>query len=455
MHLNGIVKIMKDMTNGSPLKHLWLYALPLLLGNWFQMGYNAVDLMIVGRFIGKDALAAVGISAPVMNLVILSITGLCLGAGVLMSEFFGAKQWDALRIQFSTTLLSGMLLSMTVALFGIIFIHPFMRVLSVPKEIQEITAVYLRIIFMGTPFTFFYNALSAALKSVGDAKTPLKFLMFASILNGVLDVIFIGGFGFGIICSAVTTVTAEAVSAVLSAIYLVKNIPELCPGKQEWTINRNFLAKTCQYGGITALQQTVQPIGKLFIQGQVNALGINVIAAFNIVTKIDDFVFTPEQSIAQAITTYIAQNRGAKKEHRILRGFLIGLGLEFAYWVFVGCITMFFKTGFLSLFITGEASKEVIQEGVQYLSLMTVFYLWPAMTNGLQGFFRGMGKLRITLIGTFIQTFLRVLMTFLLAPNFGIRGIAFSCAVGWSFMLLFEIPLCIREFCSMDTKLRE
>ncbi len=440
---------MRDMTQGSPLRHLWKYTIPLLLGNWFQMGYNAIDSIIVGRFIGKDALAAVGIASPVMNLVILAITGICLGAGVLMSEFFGEKNWESLRIQFSTTLLSGMLMSILVAMLGILFVYPIMKILVVPEEILESTATYLRIIFMGTPFTFAYNALSVALKSVGDAKTPLKFLMFSSVLNGILDVIFIGGLGYGIICSATTTVIAEAVSAILAIIYLVKNIPELCPRRNEWKIHKAFFIKTYQFGGITALQQAVQPIGKLLIQGQVNALGVDVIAAFNVVTKIDDFAFTSEQSISQAITTYIAQNRGAKKENRIKKGFLTGLGLEFGYWILVGSVTMLFRRPIMSLFVTGEAAENVIQIGTQYLALMAIFYLWPAMTNGVQGFFRGMGQLKITLLGTFIQTSIRVLLTVLLAPDMGIKGIAFGCVAGWTLMLLVEVPLCIREFHKM------
>lgn len=444
------IEQMRDMTKGSAAKHLWGYALPLLLGSWFQMGYNAVDSMIVGRFIGKDALAAVGIASPVMNLIILGITGLCLGAGVLMSEYFGAKNWKALRTQVSTMLLSGAAVSTAAAAAGIFFVYPLMDGLAVPQEIRTITAVYLRIIFLGAPFTFFYNAMSAALKSVGDSKTPLKFLMFASCLNGVLDLIFIGGLRFGIVCSAVTTVLAEAVSALLAAVYLIRHVPELCPEKGEWKIDRSMLSRTCRYGGVTALQQAVQPIGKLLIQSQVNMLGVDVIAAFNAVTRVDDFAFTPEQSIAQALTTFTAQNRGAGKKQRIGKGFGTGMALEFGYWILVGGITAGCKGSIMSLFVTGENAGKVIETGVQYLSLMSLFYLWPAMTNGIQGFFRGMGKLKITLLGTCIQTGIRVLMTYLLAPEMGIRGIAFACAAGWSVMLLAEIPLCVKEMLEIN-----
>lgn len=436
---------MKDMTKGPAIGHLCTYAIPLILSNWFQMGYNAIDSIIVGRFIGKDALAAVGIASPLMNLVILSISGLCVGAGVLMSEFFGAKKWTELKAQFSTTILSGAILSVVIALLGILFVRPILTLLAVPVEIMDTTATYVAITFLGAPFTFFYNALSAALKSVGDSKTPLKFLMFASILNGVLDVIFIGFLGFGIVCSATTTVIAEAASALLAAIYLSRNIPELCPERGQWTINRDYLKRTVQFGGVSALQQSVQPIGKILIQSQVNALGVNVIAAFNAVSRIDALALVPGQSIGQAVTTYIAQNRGARKNERIAKGYLAGVGLEVVYWMFFGSLVFFFKRPMMSLFVTGDEASTVIEIGAEYLTLMAIFYLWPAMTNCVQGFFRGMGKLKITLCGTFIQTSIRVAATYLLAPSLGIRGIALACAAGWTMMLLWEIPLCIRE----------
>lgn len=435
---------MKDMTKGSTAGHLCSYALPLILSNWFQMGYNAIDSIIVGRFIGRDALAAVGIASPLMNLVILSISGLCIGAGVLMSEFFGAKRLKELRIQFATTLLSGTMLSVLIAILGIVLVHPVLTLLGVPEEIMDTTSTYVTITFLGAPFTFFYNAFSAALKSVGDSKTPLKFLMFASVLNGVLDIIFIGGFGFGIVCSATTTVVAEAVSALLAALYLIKHLPDLCPQRGEWVINKEHLKRTIQYGGVSALQQSVQPVGKLLIQSQVNALGVNVIAAFNAVSRIDALALVPGQSIGQAVTTYIAQNRGAEKKEHIAKGYAAGVALETLYWLFFGTFVFFAKEPLMSLFVTGEDASAVISTGASYLSLMALFYFLPAMTNCVQGFFRGMGKLKITLCGTIIQTSIRVAATYLLAPIMGIRGIALACAAGWMIMLLWEIPLCLR-----------
>ena len=436
---------MRDMTKGNPAGHLIAYALPLLFGTWFQMGYNAVDSIIVGRFIGKEALAAVGIASPIMNLVILSISGVSIGAGVLMSEFFGSKDWSSLKRQFSTTVLAGGILSLLVMILGIVFTDLIVALMAVPTEITDMTALYLRITFWGAPFTFFYNVLSAALKSVGDSKTPLRFLIITSVFNGSLDLILIGGFGFGIVCSASTTVAAQGLSALLAIMYVTHKVPELCPTKKEWVIDKDLLKKTISYGGVTALQQSVQPIGKLLIQGQVNLLGVDVIAAFNAVSKVDAFAFVPEQSIAQAITTYVAQNRGAAKNERIKGGFLAGMGLEFCYFILICTITLLFKIPIMSMFVTGDSAQNIIGIGAQYLSLMAFFYILPGMTNGVQGFFRGMGQFKITVLGTFIQTSMRVVMTYLLAPSMGIRGIAIGCAIGWSLMLLVQVPICMKK----------
>ena len=236
-----------------------------------------------------------------------------------------------------------------------------------PDSIFGITGIYLRITFLGAPFTFFYNALAAGLKSVGDSKTPLKFLAFSAVLNAVLDLILIGGLGFGIVCSAVTTVVAEAASALLAAVYMARRVPELCPGHGQWRIRRDLLGPILRYGAVTAVQQAVQPICKVLIQGQVNALGVGAIAAFNAVTRVDDFAFTPEQSIATAITTYIAQNRGAGQTARIRRGFAVGLRVELGYWLLMGSLTLLLRRGILSLFVAGDRRRHCTGQHVSGL----------------------------------------------------------------------------------------
>ena len=431
---------MRDMTQGSPASHLWRHALPLLLGNWLQLSYNAVDSIIAGRFIGKDALAAEGIAGPVMNLVILAITGLCIGAGVLMSEAYGGKNYTRLGKIMGNTLVFGGIVCGVVALAGIIFAPLLLSAMAVPAEIFDVTVVYLRITFLGAPFTFCYNALAAGLRSVGDAKTPLKFLAFSAVLNAALDLVFLGILGFGVLCSAATTVFAEAVCAGLAVWYMLRRVPLLIPQNAQWKPERSLLGQILRYGGPTALQQAIQPIGKVLIQGQVNSLGVTAIAAFNAVTRVDDFACIPEQSISSAASTYIAQNRGAEKYDRIRPGFRISLRLEVCYWMLIAAIVVLLRRPIVSLFVTGEGAEEVVRLGSGYLGWMALFYLWPAMTNGMQGFFRGMGKMYTTMLGTLIQAGVRTICVFLLAPVVGLNGIAFSCAIGWTCMLLFEIP---------------
>ena len=431
---------MRDMTVGAPRGHLWRHALPLLLGNWLQLSYHAADTIIAGRFIGQDALAAEGIATPLMNLVILAISGLCIGAGILMSEAYGAKNMPRLRAVLGNTLTAGPSGCCLLAMLGILFTPQLLILLQVPPEIASITAVYLRITFLGAPFTFCYNALSAGLKSVGDADTPLKFLAFSAIVNALLDLVFLGLLGFGIVCSAVTTVFAEALCAIVSLVYTLRKVPQLYPRREHWQPDTGILRQILRYGGPTALQQAIQPVCKVLIQGQVNALGVSSIAAFNAVTRADDFACIPAQSISSAISTYIAQNRGAGKFERIRPGFRCGIQLEFCYWILIGSTVALLKTPLVGLFVTGDGSAEVIRLGREYLSFMALFYLFPAMTNGMQGFFRGMGKMYTTMAATFLQASVRTLCTCLLAPYIGIIGIAWSCAIGWSLMLLFEVP---------------
>ncbi len=428
-----------DMTEGSIPRHLIFYSIPLILGNLFQLTYNAVDSIIVGRFIGKEALAAVGTTSPVMNIIILGISGICIGASVLMSGFFGAGEEDMVKKELATTAAFGVFFSLIIMILGMLVTKPLLCALAVPEEILGIAVTYLRIIFLGAPFTFFYNAVASALKSVGDSKTPLKFLAFCSVLNGGLDVIFIGFLHFGITCSAVTTVAAEALSALLCILYVYRKIPLLQLKLSEFGIDKALLLQTLQYGGVTALQQSCQPVGKLLIQGAVNPMGVEVIAAFNAVNRVDSYAFTPEQSIANGITTFVAQNAGAGKTERIRTGFCWGLLLEFCYWILICFTILGLRTPIMKLFVTGK-NPEIVALGSGYLGLMAFFYLLPGFTNGMQGYFRGRKCMKMTLLGTFIQTSLRVIFVCLLTPRLGLNGVAYACAVGWSVMLLVEVP---------------
>jgi putative MATE family efflux protein len=438
-----VKRMIKDMTKGNIPKQLVNFSIPLILGNLLQLTYNAVDSIVVGRFAGTDALAAVGTANPVMNIVILGITGICIGASVLMSEFFGAKKYEELKKEISTTLIFGCFFSLLIVILGLIFSKAILKLLGVPEEILEPSTAYLRIIFVAMPFTYLYNAVAAAMRSVGDSKTPIRFLAIASILNGVLDFVFVGGFKMGVVGAALATDIAEACSAIFCIIYIYKKVPLLRLSKEDIKLDKNLLKKTLDHGSITALQQSAQPIGKLLIQGVINPLGVDAIAAFNAVSRVDDFAFTPEQSISHGMMTFVAQNRGAKNNERVKAGFKIGLCIEFCYWVLICIVILALKEPIMRLFVSaGETG--MISIGVSYLTLMAFFYLLPAFTNGVQGFFRGVGNMKITLVSTIIQISFRVIFVYALVPRIGIEGVAYASLIGWIFMLAYEVPYYFR-----------
>lgn len=427
---------MQKMTQGSIVRHLLRYAIPLVLGNFFQLAYNAVDTIIVGKFAGEQALAAVSAANPVMTIVVLGVSGLSIGASVLMSRFYGAGDEETLRRELATTVLFGVAASAAVFVLGLVLAPQMLILMNVPTDILPMTQRYLRIIFVGFLFTFQYNILSAALRSVGNAAAPVRFLALASVLNALLDVVFVAGFGLGVTGAGVATVIAQAVSALLCVAYIARRVPMLKVPVRALRIDPALLRLTLESGCITALQQACQPIGKAMIQSVINAQGVSVIAAFNAVSRVDDFACIPEQSISSAMMTCIAQNRGAGKYDRVKETLRRGMMIEIAYGVAIGALVFLLKSPIMRLFAAQDGAK-MLQMGVSYLSVMAFFYLLPGLTNGIQGYFRGLGEMKTTLLATFIQISIRTLVVYVVVPRVGITGAAYACAIGWLCMLVF------------------
>lgn len=425
------------MTSGNILKQLISFTMPLIFGNIFQLTYNMVDSIVVGQCAGEDALAAVGTSDPIMNLLILGVTGLCIGASVLMSNFYGAGEDEKLKREAGMTLRLVMSFSFVVLIGGLACTPLILNVMQVPKDVMPLAETYLRLIFIGMPFTCLYNIYAAALRSVGDAKTPIRYLVIASVLNVCLDVVFVAGLHLGVFGAALATVIAEALSAILCVIYVYRHVPYLHLSRAHLAWDRELAYQTIQYGGMSSLQQCAQPLGKLLIQGVINTMGVSAMAAFNAVGKIEDFGLVPGRSISNAMMTFTAQNDGAGREERIRDGFRKGMLLEGAYWVLICAVLLIFDRNLLSLFSSEEAT---LAEGARYFSVIAFFYWLPGVTNGHQGFFRGIGKMRITLYGTLTQISFRVLFTFLLVPRMGIVGVAWACIIGWSVQLAWQAP---------------
>ena len=435
----------KDLTTGKIMPILVNFTVPLVLGNLFQLTYNAVDSIIVGYFVGKEALAAVGICNPVSTLMILFLNGLCMGASILMGIQYGAKDYETLHRQISTTLLSGAVFSFFLTLVCVIFAVPILLLLQVDPSIMDMTVQYLRIIFLGLMFTFLYNFFSSTLRALGDSASPLYFLIISAILNIFGDLFFVIVLKAGSNGCAISTVLSEALCCLFCIIYIQKKVPILRLGKKWLVFDARLLKKTIAYGWASAMQQATVQMGKIAIQALVNTMGVSVAAAFAVVNRIDDFAITPEQNIAHAMTALMAQNKGAGKNDRMREGFRCGMILELVYGAAVMLICLGFARPLMSLFVKDE---EVIGHGVVYLHLIAVMYILPAITNSLQGFFRGIGDLKVTLMSSFTNMTVRVIAAapMVLLWNFGIEALPYSYLAGWIAMLLVETPLMLRIY---------
>lgn len=435
----------KDLTTGKIMPILVNFTVPLVLGNLFQLTYNAVDSIIVGHFVGKEALAAVGICNPISTLMILFLNGLCMGASILMGIQYGAKDYKTLHRQISTTMLSGVVFSFFLTLFCVVFAVPILHLLQVDASIMEMTRQYLRIIFMGLMFTFLYNFFSSTLRALGDSESPLYFLIISAVLNIFGDLFFVIVLKAGSNGCAISTVLSEALCCLFCVIYIQKKVPILRLGRKWLVFDASLLKKTIAYGWASAMQQATVQMGKIAIQALVNTMGVSVAAAFAVVNRIDDFAITPEQNIAHAMTALMAQNKGAGKNDRMREGFRCGMILEIVYGAAVMIICLVFAGELMALFVKDE---EVIGHGIIYLHLIAVMYILPAITNAIQGFFRGIGDLKVTLMSSFTNMAVRVIAAapMILLWNFGIEALPYSYLAGWVAMLLVETPLMIRIY---------
>lgn len=442
-----------DLTKGRVAPQLIKFTIPLVLGNIFQLTYNAVDSIIVGRFVGKGALAAVGSCNPIMTLMILFLNGLCIGAGVLMGTEFGAHEEDKLRRQISTTMLAGVAFSVALSLLCIVLATPLMRLMQVDESILDLAVRYMRIVFAGLVFTYLYNFLSSTLRALGDSTTPLFFLIGSSLLNIAGDLIFVVLLDLGSDGCAISTVLSEAICCLGCGIYVKFRVPQLNLGRKWFAFDRSLLKLTVSYGWASAMQQATVQLGKIGIQAIVNTLGITAAAAFTAVSRLDDFTYLPQQNIAHGITAFMAQNHGAGLDDRMNEGFKKGIIMEIIYSAIVGCVCFFGARPLMALFTD---DPEVISAGVSFLRVIAFMHFMPGFTNGIQGFFRGIGRLKVTLAASFINMGLRVgvsaLLVFVIGPRFSmlpafattdatLATLPWSYFAGWIGMFILELPL--------------
>lgn len=435
----------KDLTKGAMFPAIIRFTIPLILGNLLQLTYNAIDGIVVGRYVGREALAAVGTGNPLVTLMILFLQGICLGAGILIGTLYGAKDYETLKLQISTAMTAG--IGFSLALTAIVFAAApmFLEILQVDTAISAEAAVYLRVIMCGLVFNFIYNFFASTLRAMGDSKSPLFFLGISAVVNVIGDLVFVIAFAMGTAGCAVSTVLSEALSCLLCWCYIRKNIPVMNLGKQWFRFDTRLLGQTIRYGFVSALQQSTVQVGKLSIQGTVNTMGVTATAAFAAINRIDDFAYIPEQNIGHAMTSVMAQNRGAGETKRIKEAFRAGMYIELVYGGITGILLLFLANPLMRLFTQDEMT---VITGEQYLHLIAFMYMIPAVTNGVQGYFRGMGDLKITLWSSLINMGVRVAVCFFLVfgCKMGITALPWAYLAGWLAMMLYELPFLWRRF---------
>jgi len=422
--------MMKDMTSGSPMKLMLSFTLPMFVGNLFQQLYNVVDTIIVGKFVGREALAAVGSCFAIMVLVNSIILGLAMGASVLFSQLYGAKNYN--RLKTAIILASVFILGLTTILSLIAFLgtSTIIRWYQIPTEMVQYSTDYLRCIFAGLLFVSLYNLAANLLRSFGDSKTPLYFLLLACGINIALDLLFVVGFGMEVFGVAIATIIAQAVSGIACVFFAIYKIKFLQFRREDAVFDTGLFRSMSRYAVLTSLQQSVMNFGIVLVQGLVNTFGAALMAAFAAGVKIDAFAYMPVQDFGNAFSTYTAQNVGAKNWARVRQGLKTAALISGIFSLVVSLIVVMLAEPLIGLFIKA-GDFEVIAIGVRYLRIEGAFYILIGFLFLFYGFYRGLGYAQVSIVLTVVSLGTRVALAYLLAPTFGFTMIFWAIPIGW------------------------
>lgn len=421
-----------DMTKGPVMRSMLRFAVPMILGNLLQQCYNIVDTLIVGQFIGADALAAVGSAFTLMTFLTSILLGLCMGSGNVFSIRFGERNEEALRESVCTSfvLIAGLTILINISAFA--FLNKIEVLLQVPDEVWGLMREYLLVIFGGIAATFLYNYFASYLRAIGNSMVPLIFLGISAVLNIVLDLLFIVGFKWGVSGAAVATVISQYISGIGIAVYTLKKSIRLDEIKLGFNINLSGIKEIAGFSVLTCIQQSVMNLGILMVQGLVNSFGTTIMAAFAAAVKIDAFAYMPVQDFGNAFSTFISQNYGAKKEERIHKGLKGAVFVTCAFGLAVSVIVCVFARQLMTVFV-GTKEPEIVAQGVRYLRIEGAFYFAIGCLFLLYGLYRAIGKPGMSVVLTFISLGIRVLLAYILSalPLFGVKGIWWAVPIGW------------------------
>ncbi len=422
----------RDLTNGPVMRSMLGFAVPMILGNLLQQCYNIADTLIVGRFLGSNALAAVGSAFTLMTFLTSILLGLCMGSGAVFSIRFGQRDEAGLResISASFVLIAGLTLFLNCLAF--VCLDGIRIFLQVPTEVWSLMRGYLLVIFCGITATFLYNYFASFLRALGNSLIPLVFLAISSVLNIILDLWFVLGLGRGVQGAAEATVISQYVSGIGITVYALAKCPQLRGLHRQCKIRFACIKEITSFSILTCVQQSVMNLGILMVQGLVNSFGATVMAAFAAAVKIDAFAYMPVQDFGNAFSTFIAQNYGAQKEERIRQGLKGAVMTAVAFCIVISAAVCLFAGPLMELFVeSGET--EIIQEGIRYLHVEGVFYCGIGCLFLLYGLYRALGKPGMSVVLTIISLGVRVALAYLLSavPAFGVAGIWWAIPIGW------------------------
>lgn len=427
----------KDMTTGSPVKLILFFSIPLLIGNIFQQFYSMVDTIIVGKFLGVKALAAVGSTSSMSFLILGFILGLCSGFSVLISQRFGANDNEGLKEAIASSIILSIAMAIIITIISIFTSKPLLRLMNTPKDIINNSYSYIVIIYAGTFAAFFYNMISSILRSIGDSKTPLYFLIVSSILNIVLDLVFIINFKIGVAGAAYATVISQGVAGLLCLVYTAKKYPILKLEKKHFITGTKHFVTHLKIGLPMALQFSITAIGVIILQSAINSFGSNVVAAHTSASKVEQLVMQPSITFGVTMATYCAQNLGAGNIERIKEGVKKCTMINIIIGLISGFILILFGEFFIKMFIS-NSDNSVIDTAKLYLTTVSIFFIPLSLIFIYRNALQGMGYTFIPMMAGFYELLARTVVAFTLPTFIGYLGICIASPVAW---LSAAIPL--------------
>ena len=422
----------KNLTEGKILKTMLMFALPMILGTLLQQIYNIADTMVVGRFLGAEALAAVGSAYTLMTFLTSVLIGLCMGSGAVFSIAYGAGNEQELKKSIWVSFIFVGFITIVMNIFVFVWTDPVLKLLQIPKEVYPLMETYIRIIFLGIVFVFLYNFFACLLRAMGNSVVPLWFLAVSSVLNIILDLWFVAGLGKGVEGAAAATVIAQMAAGIGIAVYTLWKVPSLRMEKKYMHMDKSILNRVMQYSVLTCAQQSVMNFGILMIQGLVNSFGTIIMAAFAVAVKIDTLAYMPAQEFGNAFSLFISQNYGAKKYHRIQKASGMAVKVSVGFCLVISLIVWIFAAPLVKIFLA-DPQPAIVSAGVDYLHIEGAFYWGIGCLFLLYGLYRGIEQPAMSLILTVISLGTRVVLAYVLAPmpQFGVNAIWWAIPIGW------------------------